>query len=63
MRFIQVTTTWPSGNKTVDVMRYEETEISEVFTAHENIWLNEGKMVERGDTVFVDLQRWFERTK
>ena len=65
-RFIQFTETDTKGQVQRCVMQYAATEMDECFTAHENIWLTEGKMVERetmfGKTVIVDLQAWFART-
>lgn len=61
-RIIQVTTTWANGPKTVDVHRYSHGEMVEVFTTHERLWLSQGKIVERENCKFVDLQAWFERT-
>lgn len=61
-RIIQVTTTWVKGPKTVDVNRYTDGEMNEVFATHELLWLSQGKIVERGNCEFVDLQAWFKRT-
>lgn len=59
---IQVTTTWTKSPKTVDVHRYSQVDMMEVFTVHERLWLSEGKKVERNNCEFVDLQAWFKRT-
>lgn len=48
-------------------MRYAEAEMQEVFTAHECLWLSQGKIVERENrisrTSIVDLQAFFDANK
>jgi hypothetical protein len=67
-RITQFTETSKNGNVQTYVMQYGASELDECFSAHERLWLSEGKIVEREDkhgikTEIVDLQAWFGRTK
>jgi len=62
--FIQFTTVY--ANRTdVNVQQYSESELAEIFSPHERMWLAEGKIVEREDakskSSIVDLQAFFNR--
>lgn len=64
---IQFTETDRAGRVQKYVMQYEATEMLECFSAHERLWLSEGKVIERpgkhATTEAVDLQAWFNRTR
>ena len=49
MRYILFRTTWARGPATSDVMRYEDTEMHEVFIAEEIVTLNKGGVLFRHD--------------